>query len=115
MWGADDPNDRKPVPWEDKGTNKNATDVLMPEVREQYRYWLRLRQDTTVGETLRYGAIEHLESGNADVFAFARHLNNQRVLVVVNRGNEPYDAGVFMKFFIRDCMVPPMSARVWND
>jgi glycosidase len=115
MWGADDPNDRKPVPWEDKGANKNATDVLMPEVREQYRYWLRLRQDPIVGETLRYGAIEHLESGNADVFAFARHLNNQRVLVIVNRSSEPYDAGVFLKYFMRDCMVPPMSARVWND
>jgi len=115
MWGADDPNDRKPVPWADKETNKNPTDQLLPEVREQYRYWLRLRQDPVIGEALRFGDVEHLVSGSPDVFAFARTLNNQRVVVVVNRGSTNYDAGALLSKPTTDSVVEPVSARVWND
>lgn len=92
MWGADDPTDRKVVPWPDKGANKNPDDFCDPAYREEYKTWLTLRQRADVGPVLRYGSVRHLDTAHPDVFAFERRLNNERVIVVVNKGDETFDA-----------------------
>jgi cyclomaltodextrinase / maltogenic alpha-amylase / neopullulanase len=115
MWGADDPTDRKVVPWPDKGPNKNPDDAVDPAYREQYKKWLRLRQDPDVGPVFRLGSTHHLDTTHPDVFAFERRLNSQRVVVVVNKGEETFDASKFLTTKNADTSVPARSAKWWND
>jgi glycosidase len=95
-WGADDPTDRKPIPWPDvveaAGGMKNAGEVFDEELRAYYRSWLRLRQNDVVGPILRFGTVRHVDAGRDDVFCFVRELNGRQVWVVVNRGAEEFDA-----------------------
>lgn len=114
MWGSDDPTDRKPHPWPDAGAPMNPDDALLPGMREQYRSWLRLRQDPHAGPALKFGSVHHLESGSPDVFAFERRLNATRVLVVVNRGESPFDASSLAGSSQGDATVAPLSARTWK-
>ncbi|GAB4544801.1 MAG: hypothetical protein Tsb0013_02180 [Phycisphaerales bacterium] len=90
MWGADDPTDRKPMAWPDVGPFENPDDGPDLSIHAEYRRWLSLRHDPVIGPVLRYGDVEHLESGSPDVFAFQRSLNDATVRVVVNRGEAPY-------------------------
>ena len=114
MWGADDPNDRKPVPWTDvgEGTNKNPDDKLIPEVREQYKKWLRMRTDPQTADLLRYGDVHHLDSGSPDVFAFTRTLNENRLLVVINRGSTDFDISSLNITSAHDS-IPSLSAKTF--
>lgn len=119
MWGADDPNDRKPVPWTDvaDGVNKNADDKLLPEIRNQYRKWLHMRQEPQTADLLRYGDVIHLHTNSPDIFAFARTLNDKRMLIVINRGSEPFNAhdlaNTIAPHKVDNEIVPPLSARTW--
>lgn len=121
MWGADDPTCRKPVPWPDAGPNADSAEVVMPEIREQYRAWLRLRQDPVVGPILRFGAVRPLDTSSDRVFAFERSLNGSRVLVVANAKPESvrvlqFGAGVddaARAALGADDLVPAQSARWW--
>lgn len=87
MWGADDPTNRKPMAWPDLGSFENPDDGPDPEIHKRYREWLRLRQDPVIGPVLRYGDLEHLGSGSADLFAYQRSLNGTTVRVAVNRSD----------------------------
>lgn len=93
MWGANDPTCRKPMAWPDLAGQWPADEAPMTEIREEYRRWLRLRSEGACASVLRYGDTRHLSSGSPDVFAFERFLNDRRVLVVVNRGDSPFNAG----------------------
>lgn len=121
MWGADDPTCRKPVPWPDKGGNQNPDDVVMPEIRERYREWLRLRQHPEVGPILKYGDVRHITTDYGRVFAFERSLNGAKVLVIVNGGGHtlaatkfkvPWDAATRAVLNGKD-EIGPLSARWW--
>lgn len=92
MWGANDPTCRKPLPWEDTGANEDERMKPDSDLRARYRDWLRLRQDPQIGNTLRFGSVRHIDSGNPDVFAFERELMGQRVIVMVNRGTQTFAA-----------------------
>lgn len=96
MWGSDDPTCRKPLQWEDQygqfGPPQHAEDAPMPAIRAEYRKWLTMRQSPEVGPALRLGTTRHLATGSEDVFAFERQHNGVRVVVVVNRGKERFDA-----------------------
>lgn len=96
MWGSDDPTCRKPLQWADQyeqfGPPQNAADAPMPNIRAEYKKWLTLRQNPVIGPALREGTTKHLDTGNPDVFAFERTLKSTRVVVVVNRGAERFDA-----------------------
>jgi len=92
MWGADDPTCRKPLPWPDAGAPQNADDMPVAGNRDFYRAWLRLRQDPEIGACLRLGTVRHLDSGSDDVFAFLREHEGAKALVVINRGDSPFDA-----------------------
>ena len=113
MWGADDPTDRKPVPWPDLGRPQHADDRPLPRFREKVAGWLRLRHDEVKGPILRYGSVRHLDSGDEDVFAFERELNGQRVVVVVNRGERAYSAAGLLPPGRRDARVGPREAECW--
>lgn len=117
MWGADDPTNRKPMPWPDMGPYQNPDDRFDEELLSEYRRWLNLRQDDRLGTVLRYGTVRHLDSGNPDVFAFERRLNGQRLIAVVNRANEEFDASALLpdgpENPAADPVVPPVSARSW--
>lgn len=112
MWGADDPTDRKPFPWPDKGGMKNKDENPDWDLHKQYTHWLGLRSDSAIGPILRYGAVRHLDSGDPDVFAFERSLNGKRVVAVINRGERPYNAAKFLPGGARGG-VAEVSARYW--
>jgi glycosidase len=111
-WGADDPSDRKPYPWPDKGGNLNPDDTIVPGIRDAYRAWFRLRQDPTIGPILRYGDVRHVDTGTPDVFAFVRSLNGVEVHVVANRAKTPFNASAILPG-IDDALVDGLSARYW--
>ena len=116
MWGADDPTDRKPLPWPDAGENLNPTDNVVEGVRDRYARWFNLRSEPTVGPILRYGDLRHLDTGDPGVFAFERALNGDRVVVVANREATPFDASALVPDGASDAgdtTVAPRSARFW--
>ncbi|MCA9310476.1 MAG: hypothetical protein KDA21_04670, partial [Phycisphaerales bacterium] len=114
MWGADDPTDRKPLPWPDLGRPENSDDRVTPRFREQVASWLRLRQDPQIGPILRYGTVRHLDTGDPDVFAFERGLNGERVVVVFNRGGRTYNASGLLPGRQRETRVKSNSAHYWH-
>lgn len=113
MWGADDPTDRKPFPWPDKGPMKNPDENADWELHKRYTKWMRLRQEPIVGPILRFGATRHLDAGRDDVFAFERSLNGRRVIAVINRGGAPFDASALLPAGTADGKVGPVEARHW--
>jgi glycosidase len=92
LFGADDPDCRKPLPWPDRPLPDNPADRIDPATRSAYRQWLRLRQDPDLGPLLRLGQVRPIDTGLPDVLAFERQLNASRALVVLNRGSTPVDA-----------------------
>lgn len=118
MHGADDPDCRKPLPWPDLGPMANPDDDAIPGLRARFREWLRLRQHPQIGPVLRYGLVRHIDTGDADVFAFERRLNDSAVIVVLNRGKEPFRVDAppadLSDGDPADVVVPANSARWWR-
>lgn len=116
--GADDPDNRRPIPWPDRGPYA-AADAPRTDLVERIGVWLRLRSDPTIGPILRLGGVRYLTSSDPAVFAFERFLNNRAVLIVVNRSDIPFDAGGLGVVPLAlpgqqvSLKVPPMSARWW--
>lgn len=108
MWGANDPNCRKPVPWADTPTNENADDAIVPGHAEKYKQWLTLRADAKMGPILRLGDLRHLQSPE-DIFAFERSLNGDRIIVIANRSDAAFDASALLVGARHD--TPIISAR----
>ncbi len=97
MWGADDPTNRKPFPWDDEGPYERDDTFADWERAALYGEWFGLRGDAEMGPVLKYGSVRHVETGDDDVFAFVRSLNGDRVLVVLNRGEGAYNAGRLLR------------------
>lgn len=119
MWGADDPDDRKPIPWSDLPPNDNPSDRGEPSLVERYANWLRLRSDSRIGPVLRFGSLRHLESGREDVLAFLREFEGNRILFVANRSARPFNAASTLDRagLVREGDSPevgPRSARIWT-
>ncbi|MDP5079833.1 MAG: glycoside hydrolase family 13 protein [Opitutales bacterium] len=76
MWGADDPDDRMPMRW----------DNIDRDIYYTYRTTLALRRQYTA---LRRGSFKVLETRDeSQVFAFERMHNDDRFVIVLNRGNQ---------------------------
>lgn len=103
MYGADDPDCRKPMPWSDQGALEDPDEAGRADVRERYRDWLRLRRDPRIGDVLRYGRVDLVASEDPDVLVFDRSLNGQVVRVIANRGSR--EVG-------RAKWIPPGAERV---
>ena len=117
MNGADDPDNRRPVPWPDAGTPENPDERFDPALRSEVRSWLRLRSGP-LADVLRFGSVHAADSGRPDVLAFERRLNDQVVLVVINGGSAPYDATPLLGAagLSRDGgWVGPLSATAWSS
>ena len=113
MWGADDPSDRKPVPWADTGPNKNEADNPVPWLRDRYVEWFNLRQDPKIGPVLRLGDVRDVETGNPNVFAFVRSLNGREVWFVINKGTRAWDASGILPDSASATTVGPVDAKYW--
>lgn len=122
MYGADDPDCRKPLAWPDLGSFENPDESGRPDIRERYRAWLSLRRDAEVGPTLRYGSLRLLQSGDPDVLLFERELNGCRVRVIANRSASarehagwvpPGARRKFVRSHDEPTKIAPRTADVW--
>ncbi len=96
MHGPDDPHNRKPLPWPNLPPNENADERAISWVTVAHQQWLSLRRDPNISHTLRYGAVKIITDTSPTTFAFIRHLNARRVLVVVNRADREIDVTRFL-------------------
>lgn len=115
MWGADDPSNLKPFPWDDLpgGPMKNADERADWGIQKKYARLMSLRQDPKIGPVLRFGATRQIDTGEPGVFAFERSLNGVRVFVVVNREDRRYNARPLLSDGAQDVAVPAIEARWW--
>ncbi|MEO0529432.1 MAG: glycoside hydrolase family 13 protein [Planctomycetota bacterium] len=103
MWGADDPDDRKPMVWPDldyddethhpSGTERDADSNHFDHgLHTFYTMAIRLRN---YFPALRRGTFEPvLAQDSAESMMFRRTLDDQTVYVAINRGNGPWAADV---------------------
>lgn len=95
MWGADDPDDRKPMVWDDLIYEPEATRfdgaphdpdpvVFDREMYDWYRTVIGLRNQV---EPLRRGSFSTVLTAG-DVYAFHRSVGRHEAVVVLNRGTE---------------------------
>lgn len=98
MWGADDPDDRMPMVWEDltyadqiaepRGRPRQADAVgFDASIFEFYQSVISLRQNN---EVLRYGTQATLMADDAaNSFAFTRAFDGKQIVVAMNRSDAP--------------------------
>ncbi|GAB5495176.1 MAG: hypothetical protein Phyf2KO_02560 [Phycisphaerales bacterium] len=81
VWGGDDPENRKPLPWPDI-TSDEQLGNLATETTNRVGNWLRLRSDPLVGPVLRYGGFSlHQEN---ELLVIERNLNNSAIRLYAN-------------------------------
>ncbi|MDG1837974.1 MAG: alpha amylase N-terminal ig-like domain-containing protein [Phycisphaerales bacterium] len=84
LWGSDDPNNRKPMLWEDLQPYDEAGMAVMPTHFEFFRRAIAVR---SAYPALRRGSIETvLTDDEQDVWVFLRKFEGQEVLVALNAG-----------------------------
>jgi len=98
MWGANDPDCRKPMVWEDMkydaetynpDQSKHAPDDVTfdRDLFEWYKKFIGLRQQY---KSIRLGNYSTLVMDNErKIYAFSRKLDSEEVIVIVNRSNKP--------------------------
>ena len=142
MWGADDPDQRKPMVWDDleyedevthpMGRPRNANHV-QPDLGlfETYQGLIALRRDNL--RLFVDGELEWLEVDDANrVLVYERSLGDQPAIVAFNASDDPleisveaadgswrvaYPAGGRTALEVTNgtlhAELPPLSARVW--
>ncbi|MBY0311469.1 MAG: glycoside hydrolase family 13 protein [Phycisphaerales bacterium] len=130
VWGGNDPDCRRPLPWPELGPQANPDLAHAPiEHTNHYRTWLKLRSHPEIGDALRWGDLRIIASADPDVIVVERQLNRTRVRIAINRGERTFDsAGIAPGGFRRlslaqaDSAADPqalqaVSAGVWvrND
>jgi len=93
MWGADDPDDRKPRLWPDfkyeaekehpYGWEKQINPVDFNE--SIYDHYVNLVQLRMNSEALKKGDLNVLETNNRKVLAYERKTEDERVLIIINK------------------------------
>ena len=83
MWGADDPNNRKPMLWVDHEPYEDPEDnLVMVELLEHYKALIALRNEHPA---LRRGSIQTVYlHDDQDVWAFLRAYEDEEILVGLN-------------------------------
>ena len=96
MWGADDPDERKPMIWDDfvyEDEIANISKTPRPQdtvsfdkaLFSYYKKLIEIRKEEIV---LRRGSFTPVFCDDAkDVFAFSRNYENQEIIVVINNSN----------------------------
>jgi glycosidase len=107
MWGADDPDDRKPMIWSDLqyeaeknhpyGWERGVDSVgFNADLFEHYSGLVQLRMNS---EALRKGELSVIETDNPKVLAYERITQKDTVLVIIN-----HQDSVFW-----------MESKLWNQ
>jgi glycosidase len=104
MWGANDPDCRKPMVWEDlayddeatlpDGSIKKSPDKVgvNRELRAHYRKLIGLRRELP---TLRRGSFETvLADDERQLYGFRRRMGEEEILVVLNNSGERQEASL---------------------
>lgn len=103
MWGADDPDDRMPMVWDDLTYDPQTHDPLgRPRPRDEvafdaglhrfYRQLATLRRDLA---PLRRGDFEVLAANDEqNILAYSRTLDGETVVVVLNRSDEAHSTRI---------------------
>lgn len=92
MFGADDPTCRKPMLWEDLLPYADAAEQIQEDVRDHYRRMIAIRNSRA---PLQLGSFEELQADDATgVYAFARTLDGNSIVVVLNNSDKPQMIGV---------------------
>ncbi len=126
MWGASDPNNRKPMLWQDLQPYQNAEDAVYTDLLAFYKGIIAMRR---ANSALRTGSFRTVLVDDAqDVWVFLRQDATQQVLVALNASSKPAtvdlsslgsgwkalhggDAGGAPGS--ATVTVPPVSGRVW--
>lgn len=85
IWGGDDPENRKPLPWPDVTTDPGLAQ-LATETTARLAPWLRLRSVPELGPILRYGGFRIDQTDG--MLQIERDLNGARVRMYANPTDE---------------------------
>lgn len=93
MWGANDPNCRQPMAWENKkekkknGKNEMPEEVMFDdEMFEYYRKLIHIRNSHPALQLGNYQTL--LADDERELFVFARKYEQERIIVVINNSKE---------------------------
>ena len=120
MWGSDDPNNRKPMVWDDLQPNDDPENRSMPDVLEWYTRMIGLRRDH---EVLRTGSFETVFTDDQrDVWLYRRADGDDEMLVAINASDD--DAvlelpkgewnSIYTESNADGAHVAALSGRVWK-
>jgi len=135
IWGANDPDCRKPMVWEDKkydtetynpDQSKHTPDVVAfnKDLFNWYQKFMLLRKKY---KAIQLGDYTTIEKDDAKKFyAFSRKLNSEEVLVFINRSDKPVRftnallgknkfMDVFTKKQVKEVLVQPMDLVVLGN
>jgi glycosidase len=135
MWGANDPDCRKPMVWAEKSydaevfnpdqsTHEPDTVAFNKELFNWYKKFIALRKQY---KPIRLGNFTTLVADDAQkMYAFARKYGDEEVIVIVNRGNKTATfthpaletqrfQNVFTKKTMKEVNVQPMDIVVLSN
>lgn len=97
MWGADDPDDRKPMLWDDLIYENESYASVRPDLKEEdenrfdrelflfYQKLIKIRRDYPAIQRGKF--VSRLIDDEREVYAFARRLERDEVVVILNNSN----------------------------
>lgn len=103
MWGGDDPDERKPMVWDDISyepeishpfkTRQVADEVSVnQEIFQYYKQLIHLRNNEPA---LRRGKLAWLVADdNKDVIAFSRKINQQEIILIINNSVQKQEINI---------------------
>ena len=104
MWGANDPDCRKPMVWADlkyddeiyqpnQSKKKNFDKVeVNNDLLKHYKKLIRIRNENTA---LQLGSFESVLIDNKkELYAFSREYNDEKIIVVLNNSNKAQNAEI---------------------
>jgi glycosidase len=87
MWSPDDPSNRQPVPWPDRGPYSQTGVGVNEMVREHYRRWIAVRN--TLSPLVEGFYAPLAIDDEAGVLVFVRQTPDDVVYVALNRSHQP--------------------------
>lgn len=107
MWGANDPDCRKPMVWDDlkyddEAVKPDQSPRTVPDKvgfnRDLFNHYKKLVSIRNNSEALRRGDFKTLLiDDNNLIYSFERNSENERVIVILNNGNEPKEVSLSVK------------------
>ncbi|MCX5639350.1 MAG: alpha-amylase family glycosyl hydrolase [Planctomycetota bacterium] len=127
MWGSNDPNNRKPMVWEDLGAYEDPQQTVDSALLNYYRTIIALR---AAHPALRTGTFRTVLTDDAqDVWAFVRSGHGEELLVALNASDRPatvsfaalgegwqdaYGTPGFADNGLTSTTIPAVGGRVWH-